>query len=217
MEEAMPIVDRLARRMARRHPVLSFEAYQSLGYEALWRAALKFEPTREVKFITYAWPRCWGAMRDGAREHLAQDPVRRACQILGIDALAAFEASNDPFTDTDEGTFDGLVKHCSAGSLEMATVAGCATWREQGEDGLLGQLERLQAKKELKNARGTLDGEESAVVALHFDDELAWAAVAEALGISESTVKRRAADVRDKLRAELSARGVSEAPAVEGR
>lgn len=62
-----------------------------------------------------------------------------------------------------------------------------------------------------------LDGEESALVALHFDDELGWGAVAEALGLSESTVKRRAAGVREKLRRELLARGVGEAPAAGGR
>ena len=156
-------------------------------------------------------------MRDGVREHNTQDPLRRAYQILGIDALASFEASDDPFADTDEGTFDALVKHCGAGLLEMATVAGCATWREQGEDGLLGQVERLHAAKELETARGALDGEDSAILALHFDGELAWGAVAETLGISESTVKRRAAVIREKLRRELSVRGVGEAPAVEGR
>jgi RNA polymerase sigma factor (sigma-70 family) len=217
MAEAMPMVDRLARRMARRHPALSFEAYQSLGYEALWRAALKFEPTREVKLISYAWPRCWGAMRDGAREHQAQDPLRRACQILGIEALSSFEASDDAFADTDESTLNGLLKHCGVGSLEMATVAGCATWREQGEDGVLGHVERLRVSQELKAARGALDGDESAVVALHFDDALPWGAVAETLGFSESTAKRLAAVVREKLRRELLERGVDEAPQLEQR
>jgi RNA polymerase sigma factor (sigma-70 family) len=217
MEGAMPMVDRRARWMARRRPALTFAQYQSLGYEALWRAALTFDVSRGAKFRTYAWQRCCGAMFDGVREHHAQDPLRRACQILGITALSAFEVNEDPFEETDEGTFDALVKHCGAGLLEMATVAGCATWREQGEDGLLGQVERLHATKELETARGALDGEESAIVALHFDDELAWGAVAQTLGISESTVKRRAAVVREKLRRELLARGVGEAPAVEGR
>jgi DNA-directed RNA polymerase specialized sigma24 family protein len=35
--------------------------------------------------------------------------------------------------------------------------------------------------------------------------------------VSESTVKRRAADVREKLRRELMARGIEEAPPVERR
>ena len=222
----MPMVDRRARWMARRRPVLTFEQYQSLGYEALWRAALAFDPlrsstldpSRRAKFKTFAWPRVCGAMFDGAREHNAQDPVRRACQILGISALSSYEADDDPFSEeTDDGMFGGLVKHCRAGLLEMETVAGCATWREQGEDGLLGQVERLKATKELEIARGALDDEGSAIVALHFDDDLAWDAVADALGISKSTVKRRAAAVRETLRQDLIARGVGEAPASEHR
>ena len=218
MAEAMPMVDRRARWMARRRPALTFEQYQSLGYEALWRAALKFDASRKAKLKTYAWPRVCGAMFDGWREHNAQDPTRRACQILGISALSSFEADDDPYSEeTDEAMFAGLVKHCRAGLLEMETVAGCATWREQGEDGLHSQVERLKATNELATARGVLDGEESAIVALHFDDELAWGTVAETLGISESTVKRRAAVVREKLRRELLARGVGEAPAVEER
>ena len=217
MEGAMPMVDKRARWMARRWPAMTFAQYQSLGYEALWRAALTFEASRGARFRTYAWQRCCGAMFDGIREHQAQDPLRRACQILGITTLAPFEVNEDPFEETDEGTFDALVKHCGAGLLEMATVAGCATWREQGEEGLLGQVERLHAAKELETARGALDGEESALVTLHFDDELGWGAVAETLGVSESTVKRRAAVVREKLRRELLVRGVGKAPALEGR
>jgi RNA polymerase sigma factor (sigma-70 family) len=215
MEAAMPMVDRRARWMARRRPALTFEQYQSLGYEALWRAALTFDAARGAQFGTYAWQRCCGAMRDGVREHDAQDPLRRACQILGISALSSFESNDDPFAETDEGTFAALVQHCRAGLLEMETVAGCATWREQGEDGLLAHVERAHAAKELEIARGALDREESAIVALHFDGDLAWGKVAEALEISESTVKRRAAVVREKLRRELVARGVDEVPAAD--
>lgn len=216
MESAMPAVDRRARWMARRYPELGFEQYQSLGYEALWRVAPGFDASRNIKFKTYAWQRVCGAMFDGLREHRAQDPTRLACQILGISALSSFEADDDPFSDeTDEGMFAGLVKHCRAGLLEMETVAGCATWREQGEEGLHGQVERLHAKKELAIARGALEEEGAQIVALHFDDELAWGKVAEALGISESTVKRRAAEVREKLRLDLVARGVGAAPAIK--
>jgi RNA polymerase sigma factor (sigma-70 family) len=216
MASAMPAVDRRARWMARRGPELTFEQYQSLGYEALWRVAPAFDASRNIKFKTFAWPRVCGAMFDGLREHRAQDPLRRACQILGISALSSFEADDDPFSDeTDEGMFAGLVKHCRAGLLEMETVAGCATWREQGEDGLHGQVTRLHAKKELEIARGALDEEGAEIVALHFDGDLAWGKVAEALQISESTVKRRAAVVREKLRRELVARGVDEAPTAD--
>ena len=54
-------------------------------------------------------------------------------------------------------------------------------------------------------------------MALHSDDELAWGKVAEALGVSESTVKRRAAEVREKLRRDLQARGVAETPSAYDR
>jgi len=217
MREAMPRVDKRARWMARRHPALTFEQYQSLGYEALWRVAFMFDPLRKIKFITYAWTRVCGAMLDGLREHYAQDPLRRAWEILGLTALSSFEASEDPFEETEEGMFAGLVKHCKAGLLEMETVAGCATWREQGEEGLVGQVERVRAAKELEHARRALEGEEATIVVLHFDEELAWGKVAEALGISESTVKRRAGVVREKLRQEMAARGVMESPSAEGR
>ena len=67
MEAAMPMVDRRARWMARRRPALTFAQYQSLGYEALWRAALTFDASRGAKFRTYAWQRCCGAVEKSAR------------------------------------------------------------------------------------------------------------------------------------------------------
>ena len=49
-------------------------------------------------------------------------------------------------------------------------------------------------------------------MALHFDDELPWGAVAATLGFSVSTVKRRATEAREKLRKELVAHGVDASP-----
>jgi Sigma-70 region 2 len=55
VRRAMPMVDKVAAKMAARHAALTIEEYASLGYEALWRARIDFDASRGAEFTTYAW------------------------------------------------------------------------------------------------------------------------------------------------------------------
>jgi RNA polymerase sigma factor (sigma-70 family) len=110
-----------------------------------------------------------------------------------------------------------MVDVCRSAMVNIEVVSGSASWREQGEEGLSMHREHVTATEGVESARASLDAEEAAVIEMHFWNDLPWNKVADALGTSESTVKRRAAAARAKLKHELMARGIDEAPVVEGR
>jgi RNA polymerase sigma factor (sigma-70 family) len=217
MRAAMPWVDEIAARMAARKPGMSVGDFKSAGYDEIWRATLVYVETKGATFRTFAWPGVLGAMLDVAAKHRAQDPTRAALTLLGVSVLSHFRDDADPFSEADEDKRARMLNVCQNAVVAVEAVLACATWREQGEEGLALHHEHVKATEELENARALLDPEENAIVEMRFWDDLPWGQVADALGTSESTVKRRAAAAQAKLKHDLMARGVHEAPAVEGR
>lgn len=217
MRAAMVWVDEVADRMAAAKPWMSAGDFKSAGYDEIWRATLVYVETAGATFRTFAWLGVVGAMLDMAAQHRAQDPARAALVLLGASTLAHFRDDADPFSEGVEDTRGRMMDVCRSAVLNIEAVVGCTSWREQGEEGLSLHLEHVTATEEVESARASLDPEEAAVIEMHFWDDLPWNKVADALGTSESTVKRRAAAARAKLKHELMARGVHEAPAVEGR
>ncbi len=217
LRAAMSWVDEVAERMAARYPGMSAGDFKSAGYDELWRATLVYVKTPDATFRTFAWLGVVGSMLDTATKHRAQDPARAALTLLGASGLSHFKDAADPFTEGVEDTRSRMVDVCRSQMINIEVVAASATWREQGEDGLALHREHVTATEGVESARASLDAEEAAVIEMHFWNDLPWNKVADALGTSESTVKRRAATARAKLKHELMARGIHEAPAVEGR
>lgn len=217
MRAAMPWVDEVAKRMAAAKPWMSAGDFKSAGYDEIWRATLVYVETPDATFRTFAWLGVIGAMLDIAAQHKAQDPARAATVLLGASALSHFRDDADPFSEGVEDTRARMIEGCRSAMINIEVLFGAATWREQGEDGLALHHEHVKATEGVESARASLDAEEAAVIEMHFWNDLPWNKVADALGTSESTVKRRAATARAKLKHELMARGIHEAPAVEGR
>ena len=217
MRAAMPWVDEVAKRMAAAMPWMSVGDFKSAGYDEIWRATLVYVETPEATFKTFAWLGVIGAMLDIAAQYKAQDPARAARVLLGASALSHFRDDADPFSEGVEDTGGRLIDVCRSAMINIEVTFGAPTWREQGEDGLALHREHVTATEGVESARATLEAEEAAVIEMHFWNDLPWNKVADALGKSEATVKRRAAMARAKLKHELMARGVHEAPAVEGR
>lgn len=217
MRAAMPWVDEIAAKMAAGKPGMSAGDFKSAGYDEIWRATLIYDEARGATFRTFAWPGVVGAMLDLAAQHQAQSPLRAALALLGVGVLSHFRDDADPFSEGDEDKRKRLVSVGKSAALAVEAVLTSSTWREQGEEGLLLHQEHVKATFELERARAALDPEEAAIVEMHFWDELPWRRVADALGTSESTVKRRAAAAQAKLKHDLMAQGVHEAPTVEGR
>ncbi len=217
MRAAMPWVDEIAARMAAGKPGMSAGDFRSAGYDEIWRATLVYVDTRGATFRTFAWPGVVGAMFDVAAKHRAEDPTRAALALLSVGVLSHFRDDADPFSEADEDKRARMLRVCQSAVIAVEAVVACATWREQGEEGLVMHEEHVKATEELESARAALDPEENAIVEMRFWDDLPWSKVASALGTSESTVKRRAAAAQAKLKHDLIARGVHEAPAIEGR
>lgn len=217
MRDAMPWVDEVAERMAAAKPWMSAGDFKSAGYDEIWRATLVYVETPGATFRTFAWLGVIGAMLDLAAQYKAQDPARAAVVLLGASDLSHFRDDADPFSEGVGDTRSRVIGRCRSAMINIEVTFGAPTWREQGEDGLALHREHVTATEGVESARATLDAEEAAVIEMHFWNDLPWNKVADALGTSESTVKRRAAMARAKLKHELMARGVHEAPAVEGR
>ena len=60
--ESLGLVRSLSAQIARSWPATSFDELVSTGHEALARAALRFDPSRSVPFVNYAYQYVRGEM-----------------------------------------------------------------------------------------------------------------------------------------------------------
>ncbi len=80
VQAALPRVERLARKLARRMPHVSADELVSAGAEGLIQAAMRYDPACGVPFGPFAHYRIRGAMIDAARR--AAPSVRRRSRAL---------------------------------------------------------------------------------------------------------------------------------------
>jgi RNA polymerase sigma factor FliA len=90
VERHTGLVRAVARRVSRNvaEQVLSFEELESIGYEALVQAAMRYDPSSPASFATYAHYRVYGKMIDELRK---RTPGRRRHER----AMARLAASQD--------------------------------------------------------------------------------------------------------------------------
>jgi RNA polymerase sigma factor for flagellar operon FliA len=80
VESALPRVHRLARSLEPRMPHATYDDLVGAGSEGLIQAALRYDPTGGVPFVTFAHYRIRGAMIDAARR--AAPAVRRRTRAM---------------------------------------------------------------------------------------------------------------------------------------
>ena len=215
VENYMPIVNKLAEIMARRlWPRVSADELASAGYDGLIAAVSSFDPARGVKFETYCRQRIVGAIRDWQREI---DPLGRSGRNFER-ALNATEerfqaergrAASSPELAGKMGLSLGkfvkmkktvLASHCV--SLE--------TNAERGDDargatlmpvdpgpGPVQHTERELIRDYL--TRGLKD-QDRLIITLYYYEKLTMAEIGSVLGVSESRVCQRHAEIVDQLR-----------------
>jgi DNA-directed RNA polymerase specialized sigma24 family protein len=152
----------------------------------------------------------FGETVDTFTHEARQNPLfmaRRAFQDPDIQ----LKNPNEPFL-SEEDLLNGLRAVCHEGTFRMFFGATFDTWRMQGEQGTVDHLTRLKAFCALQSAFTTLASDEWELLERYYIRCSSWPVVAEALGIGERQVMRRAEEVREKLKRELLARGVRSAP-----
>jgi RNA polymerase sigma factor for flagellar operon FliA len=221
IEHYMPLVQKVAEIMARRlWPRVTADELASAGYDGLIAAVNGFDTSRGVKFETYCRQRIIGAIRDWQREI---DPLGRSGRSFERALNSAeerFQAERGRAPTSIElaavlglpyGKYLRLKKtvlasHCI--SLEQPTDRcddGRATTLMPTDNGPCptNHTERELVREYL--TRG-LKEHDRLIIALYYYEKMTMAEIGAVLGVSESRVCQRHAEILEQLRARFAHR-----------
>ena len=207
--EAEPMVKKMLRKLERMFPHASPEDMRQTVWLNVSEVASRQALSRDT-FEAVLWKRVFGEVVDTFTLDARQNPLfmaRRAFQDPDIQ----LKNPNEPFLSEDD-LLGGLRAVCHEGTFRMFFGATFETWRMQGEQGTVDHLTRLKVFGALQSAFTTLTSSEWELLERYYIRCSSWPVVAEALGIGERQVMRRAEEIREKLKRELLARGVRSAP-----
>jgi RNA polymerase sigma factor FliA len=156
--------------MAAKLPRVSAQELQSYGVFGLIDAIEKFQPSRGVKFETYAPRRIRGAILDGLR---GEDWVPRLVRIRRQEPRRMLSIGADE----------------QAGHLELLA-----------DDRASRDLERVDAADFFARACRGLNDAEQFIVRMYFEAGLTMRQIGDALELSESRVSQKLTDVLKHLR-----------------
>ncbi len=219
-----PLVKRVVTRMAARFPpgVDQEELYQ-VGMIGLLDAVDKFDPTRDVKFKTYAEFRIKGAILDELRK---MDWVPRSVRADTNKHSSAwrelsFELGREPSDQEMAGqmkmSMDEYyefirkasptplisIEEFKGSSNEEDSVSLLEILSKPGEKDPFSILSLQQMKTKLAEAIGQLEEREQMVLALYYEEEMNLKEIGEILGVIESRVSQIRSKTILKLRAKL--------------
>lgn len=218
-----PLVKYVVGRMAvASSSILDMEDLLGFGTLGLIDAVSRFDPTRGVKFETYALQRIRGSIIDSFRklDIVPRSARRRAREIEGAHAQLQQSLGREP--DDDEiADYLGL----SRDGLNRAMLdASCAILSMErplamldGDDGLTladtiedenatvpqVEIERGEEREALIQALRTLNERDRLVISLYYYEELTLREISEVLGVTESRVCQLHARAIMRLRASL--------------
>ena len=215
VEHYMPLVRKLAEIMARRlWPRVSADELASAGYDGLIGAVTSFDPARGVKFETYCRQRIVGAIRDWQREI---DPLGRSGRNFERTMNSAeerYQAERGCLPTSDElarnmgmplGKFVRMKKTVTASHF-----VPLETGSDRNDDSRVSALVPVDpnpgpvhhTERELIReyiTRG-LKEQDRLILTLYYYEKLTMASIGAVLGVSESRVCQRHAEIVEQLR-----------------
>lgn len=216
VEHYMPIVSKLAEIMSRRlWPRVSSDELASAGFDGLIAAVNSFDPERGVKFETYCRQRIVGAIRDWQREI---DPLGRSGRSFERALTAAegrFQAEQGRQPTNKELADEMGLPISKFNKMRKVVLASHSvpleTTMDRREDARVGSLvpadprpgpvqhtERELIREYL--TRG-LKEQDRLIIVLYYYERLTMAEIGAVLGVSESRVCQRHAEIIEQLRA----------------
>ncbi len=216
VERARAMVDRMVRGMARRLPRMTEEDLRSVGYEALVKCGLRYDPQTGVPFQAFSYYRVRGAMIDAARR--ATPAVRRRSRALRaleatqalLEQAQAREHGEGPDPRTLEQRVDAaahLVAEATAAVMLAHTAAPdperVADEHTAGPDEV---LDDARIREHVRRAIARCSDEEQAMVQALYHEGLSMTELGERMGRNKSTVSRRHAALLRRLSQELQIR-----------
>jgi len=219
VERFIPLVDKVAEILARRlWPRVTADELASAGYDGLIAAVASFDPDRGVKFETYCRQRIVGAIRDWQREI---DPLGRSGRNFERSLNAAeerFQAERGRLPNTNElaermdvplARFIKMKRTVLASHSVPLEPAG--ERREESRISALvavdpGPSPAQHTERELIReylTRG-LKEQDRLIITLYYYERLTMAEIGAVLGVSESRVCQRHAEIVEQLRARFA-------------
>ncbi|UCB51791.1 MAG: FliA/WhiG family RNA polymerase sigma factor [Candidatus Zixiibacteriota bacterium] len=211
LEEYLPLVKNVAGRMAMGFPKsVELSDLVNTGVIGLIEALSNFDPSRGVKFETYAVPRIRGAILDELRSldwvprstraksreidratarlenELGRPPSQRElAKTLKISTGELFSAVDDVSSATMLSLDELIYKE-----EDNRQVPRVETLQDLTSESVLGELEKQELKAYLVQAISNLSEQERLVVALYYYEELTLKEIGEVMQISESRVSQ---------------------------
>lgn len=219
IEHYMPLVRKISEIMARRlWPRVSADELTSAGYDGLISAVSSFDPGRGVKFETYCRQRIVGAIRDWQREI---DPLGRSGRNFER-SLNAIEdriqaVKGAPATSDEVACEMGVSVSKFVRMKRTVTASHCVPLdgpNDRNDDSRVGMLVPAdpgpspvqQTERELIReflTRG-LREQDRMIITLYYYERLTMAEIGAVLGVSESRVCQRHAEIIDQLRSRFA-------------
>jgi RNA polymerase sigma factor for flagellar operon FliA len=219
VEVYVPLVNKLAEIMARRlWPRICADELASAGYDGLIAAVSSFDPDRGVKFETYCRQRIVGAIRDWQREI---DPLGRSGRNFERTVTQAeerFQAERGRLPTSSElarqldlplSKFYRMKKSVTASHC-VPLEAGSERWDDNRSSGIMpaddGPSPVQHTERELIReylTRGMRE-QDRLIITLYYYERLTMAEIGAVLGVSESRVCQRHAEIVEQLRARFS-------------
>ena len=221
--EYAPLVRHVVGRMAvASSSLLTSEDLLGFGTMGLIDAVDRFDPTRGVKFETYAVQRIRGTIIDAFRklDIVPRSARRRAREIEGAHAHLQQELGREP-EDNEIANYMGLSRNdldramhdvsCAILSMErpLSSLDGddSLTLADTIEDASIptaqSEIERQEEHEALARALRSLNERDRLVVSLYYYEELTLREISEVLGVTESRVCQLHARAISRLRASL--------------
>ena len=220
VRDFLPIVRRIATELVLRNPAaLDVEDLTSAGVMGLLSAMTRFDPSREIKFRTFAEYRIRGAMLDEIR---SMDWVPRSVRAR----IEKFQQASEEFVRKEgrpptqdeiaewlgippEGMGDNLMKEATVLSLdenvgeedETCTLKDMLPAKDQPDP--LAACISNQVGDLLQSAIARLPERQQAIVRQYYFSGMTMKAIGETQGLTESGICRVHADALNRLRDEL--------------
>ena len=214
VESHAELVTRIARRLKRRLPVLSFDELESIGNEALVQAAMRYDPKSAASFSTFAHYRIHGAMIDAARKRTpARRKQKRALLRLERTQALLSEAAHDREARRATGgrqslehkieTARELVRRAAL-AVQLSEPVGAGVDRAASASPDPEQLLlHADARRRMWDLVAQLGEEERGIIEGIYVHGRTMKELAEEAGVSNATMSRRHARILDRLAARV--------------
>lgn len=223
IEQYAPLVKYVVGRLAIALPaILDYEDILSYGTIGLIEALDRYDPSKGVKFETFAIARIRGAIIDALRalDRLPRSVRQKAKKLDQVTAQLTNELGREP-TDEEIALALGVdleTYHQTLIDTSWVTVSldGLLDRDEQTDTGMTDlpadpnqedftlDIERRQLREALARAIRALPEREALILSLYYRDELTMREIADILEISESRVCQLHARALSRLRARLA-------------